>query len=329
LGYDDAMNLTLAEVQSAVGRLLGYSRTYASMLATEQADVDEAIRRGFRRFWTPPPIAVGPGVAYPHVWSFSRMSHTIAFTDPYTTGTITATGGAVTITGGSWPSWASYGTLVVMGERRLVKSRVSASVIQLEDASFASGSILIPDGSEFTLLRERYLMPDDFSGIDEFRMYGRNDEFTPIRVVSESCLRSARRDVEACSDGMPKMVAMVPVERSNVTNWLLWFHPVGRAGRIVELTYIADPPSTTSPAAFKPGGGPRHAETLLEAILSVAEEHVSPTQTRHRELFYEQLAGSIAFDRQVQRAPSAGMMNNSTLDRPTHDDRPHSVDLQF
>lgn len=290
------MNLTLNECRSEVGRLLSYGRNYGTMTSEQQADVDSAIRRGFRKFWTPVPLD-----GLPHVWTFSRQSFTFRTGEPYGDGTIAATGGVVTLTGGTWPTWADTGTLVIGSQRLLVASRTSGTEIVLEDADFACVA-----GTSYSLLHERVLMPADFGGIDMSSMAGPiSGPYGCVKFVSEEHLRQMRQWPVFASQ--PTAATVVPRTIGNVTRWLLWFCPSPQ-GEAFEVYYIADPPDPTSPSAFRPGGGPRHAETLLAAILSVAEEHGETASTRHRESYIELLAASIAFDRTVQRQQSSGIM---------------------
>lgn len=92
---------------------------------------------------------------------FGRMN----LTGPYTAGTVAYdhTGGAVerqlTLTGGTWPDWAAYGSLHVGIERYLATTRVSNTVLQLDSnenpgADFAA--------TAYSLSRERYPLPVDF-----------------------------------------------------------------------------------------------------------------------------------------------------------------------
>ena len=62
------LNITTAELQSYVARFCGMSSvTYASLSASEKAEVDQHVRSGLRRFYNPPPL---DGERVGHQWSF-------------------------------------------------------------------------------------------------------------------------------------------------------------------------------------------------------------------------------------------------------------------
>jgi hypothetical protein len=64
-------------------------------------------------------------------------------TNPYTTGTVAVSEGVVTITGGTWPSWASAGILTIGGQAYTVDTRDSDTQLTLlgcDDLTISSGT---------------------------------------------------------------------------------------------------------------------------------------------------------------------------------------------
>lgn len=100
------------------------------------------------------------------MWEYLLTEHAIHLSAPYSTGTVVYdhTGGTneneVTLTTGTWPSWAKYGRLKLDGVYSPVLRRVSDTVITL-DADVNPGAD-VASTSDWTIYREAYAMPDDF-----------------------------------------------------------------------------------------------------------------------------------------------------------------------
>jgi hypothetical protein len=76
-----------------------------------------------------------------HPWSFFRPIAEITTTAPYTTGTVSIVAGVVTLTGGTWPTWAATGVLKISNGYYEVDSRDSSTQITLEDTSVAAAAL--------------------------------------------------------------------------------------------------------------------------------------------------------------------------------------------
>ncbi len=99
-------------------------------------------------------------------WAYLLNEHRIQLDVKYTTGTIVYdhTGGTnekeVTLTTGTWPSWAAEGRIVIDSVVHQVHSRVSDSVITL-DATMNPGSD-IAAGTTYSLYHTTYPLPENF-----------------------------------------------------------------------------------------------------------------------------------------------------------------------
>jgi hypothetical protein len=84
----------------------------------------------------------------------------------YSTGTIAFdyTGGAsermVTLTTGTWPSWAAFGRITISGTTYTVATRESDSVITLSPNSTPTADVA--SGTSYTIFRDTYEFPVDF-----------------------------------------------------------------------------------------------------------------------------------------------------------------------
>lgn len=103
-----------------------------------------------------------------HDWQFYRKIHRVQLEGSYSTGTVAYdhTGGTyerqLTLTTGTWPSWAASGRLIIDDVVYEVERRISDSVVTL-DATFTPQAD-ITAGETYTLIRTSYDMPWDFRG---------------------------------------------------------------------------------------------------------------------------------------------------------------------
>lgn len=119
----------------------------------EQRDIRTAIHRAYDELTTI------------RDWAYYHVHGRIILQAPYSTGTVTSSGTAVTLTGGTWPSWAATGGYLKVGEEICrVASRTSGSVIVL-DASLSLKADVT--GAAYTLYRTVYPLPSDFRNLDE------------------------------------------------------------------------------------------------------------------------------------------------------------------
>lgn len=129
-------------------------------------------------------------------WSYALREYQINLQAAYSTGTIEYdfTGGAnerqVTLTTGTWPTWAASGRIKIASKIYEVDQRVSNSVITLDSVHCPQSDIA--SGTSYTLFQNTYAAPDDFGGMigfhdeavqswgssyiapDEWSMYDRN-----------------------------------------------------------------------------------------------------------------------------------------------------------
>jgi hypothetical protein len=104
------------------------------------------------------------------VWTYLYTHGRIQTVPSYDTGTITyleSTGSnpfEVTLTGGTWPDWASFGTLKVGINNYDVDRRISGTVLTLKSPLQISGDIT--EATPYGLFRDSYSLPSDFAAED-------------------------------------------------------------------------------------------------------------------------------------------------------------------
>lgn len=114
-------NVSFSILQERVGHYLFGIRTGFS--ADQENDIRDCLSDGLRRVYAA------------HSWSFLRPLADVITTAPYATGTITIAAGVVTLTGGTFPSWAASGVLKVNNQYYSVASRDSGTQITLDNTS--------------------------------------------------------------------------------------------------------------------------------------------------------------------------------------------------
>lgn len=102
-------------------------------------------------------------------WVYLTKRHRIFTNAPYSTGTVAFdyTGGSVerelTLTSGTWPTWAGNGTIAISNVTYDVFRRVSSSIVQLDSVISSAADI---SSTSYTLYQDTYTMPADFVASD-------------------------------------------------------------------------------------------------------------------------------------------------------------------
>ena len=119
----------------------------------EQRDIRTAIHRAYDELTTI------------RDWAYYHVHGRVITDAPYSTGTVTSSGATVTLTGGTWPTWAATGGYLKVGEQiSRVASRTSGSVIILDsDLPFKADVT----GAPYQLYRTVYPLASDFRNMDE------------------------------------------------------------------------------------------------------------------------------------------------------------------
>lgn len=98
-------------------------------------------------------------------WAYYHVHGRVITDAPYSTGTVSSSGATVTLSGGTWPSWAGSGAYLKVGEQiARVASRTSGSVVVLDSALGLKADVA---SQPYTLYRTVYPLPSDFRNMDE------------------------------------------------------------------------------------------------------------------------------------------------------------------
>jgi hypothetical protein len=128
--------------------------SYGGPQDAEQRDIRTAIHRAYDELTTI------------RDWSYYHVHGRVITDAPYSTGTITTSGATVTLSGGTWPTWAATGGYLKVGEQiGRVATRTSSTVIVLDSSLSLKADITV--ASPYSLYRTVYPLPADFRNMDE------------------------------------------------------------------------------------------------------------------------------------------------------------------
>jgi len=138
------MLMTARDMQDTLLRYLGGNNNVEAAL-----DIRESINDALKEIWGQ------------HDWPYYQGQKVIQIDAPVSTGTITyvAATRRFTITGGTWPTWAEYGTIRIGVNNAKVAKRLSDTVIEIDP-----GSALLTDivsATTYVMYRNEYPLEGD------------------------------------------------------------------------------------------------------------------------------------------------------------------------
>lgn len=150
-------SVTLLTYYDLVSHLMNYTR--GGGMDAEQSDYRDAIQFAFR------------DLVQGREWRYLVSEYRVALDAPYSTGTVAYdyTGGTyermLTLTTGTWPTWAALGRITIANITYDVEARKSSSVITLAAANSPVADIA--SGTSYALYHNVYSLPIDFRSIYE------------------------------------------------------------------------------------------------------------------------------------------------------------------
>lgn len=222
-----------------------------------------------------------------HQWPYYRRPLVVQTVAQYSTGTIAYdyTGGAyermVTLTSGTWPTWASFGVLRISNVDYPVLQRVSDTVLTLDTRRCPVADIA--SNTAYTLFRNRYPLPLDFRRHDAIFEAGTNRE---LRIVdpalamtntivsggtSEPWLACIVED-ENYQGGLALMVS--PAVNSATSLQFLYER---KMRPLVTEKYDTGTVTITENSATVTGSGTAWTDKMIGAVLRVSVDSNAPT----------------------------------------------------
>lgn len=239
-----------------------------------------------------------------HDWSFFRPVVQFSTNTPYATGTVTIAGGVVTLTGGTWPSWAASGVLKISNGSYDVDTRDSSSQITLNDTSVTEASAI-----SFQLGRDEYDLPSGFEAIsgDSNLHYqpGLSDFYPPVMQRHDNTIRRMQQADPDYDRPLYYAVRTVSFDPTVGSRKVLALYPTPDAVYVLKAPMILRPTMIDSTNQY-PVGGETLAQVILEACLAAAERNYDEQAKLHRERFMELLPLAIRADLEKSSPTSLG-----------------------
>ena len=302
---ESTLTTAYADLRKEIGRHLGMNPDPAAPWSAQEIDdVKYILERACRQVAVPPAIE-----GYHHRWSFLDQPWYQTTDAPYKTGTIAVAAGVVTLTGGTWPTWAAQGELrpggtsTDAGITYTVNTRDSGAQLTLDDTS-----VTITAGATYNLYHATYDLPDAYDSFDGPITYrpGSN-EWRRVAMVPWEQIRVRRGWDEVTTYPEWFAVRAKPFVSATGQRWELIFWPLADKAYHFEGSLSLNPnePSATDIYHF---GGMRLSECLLLSCLDKAEEKMNHEAAgQYHAKFLEALSSAIATDVRRSRSPSLGV----------------------
>jgi|GEM_PF-1044199 len=239
-----------------------------------------------------------------HEWSFFKPVVDVTTTAPYITGTVTVANGIVSLTGGTFPSWAASGIFLVNKKYYSVASRDSNTQITLDTLT-----VNVASASTYSLSRPVIPMDAAFDSIandSDLAYYPGDDQWYPAAVqrhdaairkleaenpeFSRPCFYSVRTDRFDPAVGSRKSLA---------------FYPAPDAVYTLRVPMILRPVDIDDANPY-PIGAEMLSQAILEACLAAAEHNYEEREHVHEKRYQEMIVLAIAKDMDRSTPTSLG-----------------------
>jgi hypothetical protein len=204
--------------------LLAYARVQARNTTGSQSDtvLQQAVNNAI--WW----------IATAKFWEYYKTYGDFTLREPYDTGTLTLTNGSttVTLTTGTWPSWAASGKLKVGNRVLRIASRSSGSVVLLATA-WAEDT---ESGTTYTLFQDEYALASDclkFGAPFPGPSWGWGGAATSFEAVLQA------QNTQIIGENAPRMYAVHA--SGNSAKLLLWPYFSGSEDTLLPYWYYRRP----------------------------------------------------------------------------------------
>jgi hypothetical protein len=273
-----------------VGHFLFGIRTGFS--SDQTTDIEECIKDGLRDVYSA------------HDWSFFKPVENITTTAPYATGTVTIAAGVVTLTGGTFPSWAATGLLKVSNSYYSIASRDGDTQITLDDTS-----VTVAAASAFELGRPEIPLDDNFEAVandSDLTYYpDQNNLYPPVRQRHDQWIRTMQQDDPYYYRPCYYSVRTVEFDPTVGSRKRLAFYPTPDAAYVLRVPMILRPTMIDVTNQY-PVGGETLAQVITEACLAAAERNYDEQSKEHTRRFQEMLPLAIRADLERSSPTSLG-----------------------
>lgn len=271
-----------------VGHYLFGIRT--GFTADQTSDITDCIRDGLQRVYSI------------HDWSFFRPVADVTTTAPYATGTIAIAAGVVTLTGGTFPTWAAAGVLNVNDNHYAVASRGGNTAITLNDTS-----VTVAAGATYRLGRPEIEMDSAFDAVanDSDLTYYPSAEswYPPVQSRHDSTIRKLEQGNPDFDRPVFYSVRTTRFDPTVGSRKVLAMYPTPDQAYSMRVPMILRPTMIDGTNMY-PVGGEVLSQAILEACLAAAEHNFEEREHVHEKRFQEMIAMAVRND-QERRSPTS------------------------
>lgn len=249
----------------------------------QTTDIEQCIKDGLHYVYTA------------HDWSFFKPVEDISTTAPYTTGTVTIASGVVTLSGGTFPSWAADGILKVSNNYYSVSLRNSGTSLTLDDTSVTAAA-----GTTYSLGRPEIPLDDSFEAVandSDLTYYPDQNELYPaVKQRHDQWIRTKQMDDPYYDRPCFYSVRTVEFDPTVGSRKRLALYPTPDAAYVLRVPMILRPTMIDSTNQY-PVGGETLAQLIVQAcLMSVELDFYEKVDGRHTRRFYEMLPQAIRAD---------------------------------
>jgi hypothetical protein len=283
-------NVSFSILQERVGHYLFGIRTGFS--ADQENDIRDCLSDGLRRVYAA------------HSWSFLRPLADVITTAPYATGTITIAAGVVTLTGGTFPSWAASGVLKVNNQYYSVASRDSGTQITLDNTS-----VNVATAASYQLGRPEIALDSTFDSVandSNLTYYPSPDVwYPPVEGRHDSTIRQLEGNNPEFDRPVFYSVRTVTFDPTVGSRKVLAMYPTPDQAYTLRVPMVLRPILLDAVNLY-PIGGEVLSQVMLEACLASAEHNFEEREAIHEKRFMEMIALAIRDDQDRSSPTSLG-----------------------
>lgn len=229
-----------------------------------------------------------------HSWSFFRPVVDITTTAPYTTGTVTIASGVVTLTGGTFPTWAADGLFLVDNGYYSVASRDGNTQITLDNTT-----VTIATASTYQLARPEIPMDAAFDSIandSDIAFYPSDERWYPaVKMRHDDFIRKMEQSNPEFDRPIWYSVRTTEFDATVGSRRVLAFYPAPDQAYTMRVPMVLRPIMLDAVNQY-PIGGEILSQVILEACLAAAERNFEEREHVHEKHFREAITFAIQND---------------------------------
>lgn len=260
--------------------------------ADQTLDIKDCIHDGINRVYAE------------HDWSFLRPLADVSTTAPYATGTITIAAGVVTLTGGTFPTWAASGVLKVNNRYYSVASRNSSTQLTLDTTS-----ITISTAASYQLARPEIPLDATFDAVDndsDLTYYPSPETwYPPVKWRHDSMIRQLEGNHPEFGRPVFYSVRTSTFDPTVGSRKVLVLYPSPDKAYTLRVPMILRPVLLDETNLY-PIGGEMLSQVILEACLASAEHNFEEREHVHEKRYQSLIAAAIRDDKDRSSPTSLG-----------------------